>query len=156
MPDLCESAGFSRKTSHCLRVTCVTRLFQSNVEDKLIRERTDHRSNALLAYEKESHQQNIKVSKLLGPPEQNKNVEEKNDVEDLVFNFDVSDDLLITIPLPGDGQIANISNLNVSDEFLSTMPLPGDEQIASMSGLTPTAALSGCLLNNCTINLGKI
>ncbi len=31
---------FSRKTSHCLRVTCATRLFQSNVEDKLIRERT--------------------------------------------------------------------------------------------------------------------
>ena len=89
LPDLYESAGFSRKTSHCLRVTCATRLFQSNVEDKLIRERTGHRLNALLAYEKESHQQNIKVSKILGPPEQNKNVEEKDDVEDLFFDFDV-------------------------------------------------------------------
>ena len=48
LPDLCESAGFSRKTSHCLRVTCATQLFQSNVEDKLIRERTGRRSNALL------------------------------------------------------------------------------------------------------------
>ncbi len=140
LPDLCESAGFSRKTSHCLRVTCATRLFQSNVEDKLIRERTGHRSNALLAYEKESHQQNIKVSKILGPPEQNKK----------------SDDLLSTIPLPGDGQMANISNFDVSDEFLSTMPLPGDKQIASMSSSTPTAALSGCVFNNCRINLGKI
>ncbi len=72
LPHLYESAGFSRKTSHW--VTCATRLFQSNVEDKLIRERTGHRSNALLAYEKESHQQNIKVSKI---PEQNKNVEGK-------------------------------------------------------------------------------
>ena len=93
------SVGFSRiKTSHCLRVTCATRLFQSNVEDKLIREHTGHRSNALLVYEKESEQQNIKVSKILGPPEQNNNVEEKNDVEDLFFDFDVSDDLLSTSP----------------------------------------------------------
>ena len=68
-----------------------------SVEDKLIRERTGHRSNALLAYEKESHQQNIKVSKILETPEQNKNIEEKNDVEDLFFDFDVSDDALSTI-----------------------------------------------------------
>ena len=52
----------------------------SNVEDKLIKERAGLRSNALLAYEKESHQQNMKVTKILGPPAQNKNVEEKNDV----------------------------------------------------------------------------
>ena len=50
---------------------------------------------------------------MLGPPEQNKNVEEKNDVEDLFYDFDVSDDLLSTILLPGDGQIANISNFDV-------------------------------------------
>jgi hypothetical protein len=104
-------------------MTCATLLFQSNVEDKLIRERTGHRSNALLVYEKENEQQNIKVSKILGPPEQNKDVEEKNDVEDLFFYFDVSDDLLSTIALPGDGQMANISNFDVSDEFLSTLCL---------------------------------
>ncbi len=83
-----------------------------------------------------------------------------NDVDDLFFDLDVSDDLLSTIPLPGDGQMVNISNFDVSDEFLSTMPLPGDKQIASMSSSTPTAALSGCargcVFNNCTINLGKI
>ncbi len=112
----------------------------------------------MLAYEKESHQQNIKVSKILEPPEQNKDVEGNNDVDDLFFDLDVPDDLymLSTIPLPGDGQMANISNFDVSDEFLSTMPLPGDKQIASMSSSTPTAALSGCVFNNCTINLGKI
>ena len=69
LPDLCESAGVIRKTSHCLRVTCATRLFQLEVEEKLIRERTGHRSNALLAYEKEISEQNRKVSKILGPPE---------------------------------------------------------------------------------------
>ena len=42
LPDLCESVAFSCKTSHCLRVICATRLCQSKVEDKLIRERTGH------------------------------------------------------------------------------------------------------------------
>ncbi len=49
----------------------------------------------------------------------------------------------LTIPLPGDGQIANISNFDVSDEFLSTMPLPGDKQIASMSRAVARALIGG-------------
>ena len=71
LPQLCESAGLSRKTSHCLRVTCASRLFQSNVQEKLIRERTGHRSNALLGYEKKSDEQELKVSNVLGPPPSN-------------------------------------------------------------------------------------
>ena len=48
LPDkLCKSAGVARKTSHNLRVSCATALFQNSVEEKLIRERTGHRSNAL-------------------------------------------------------------------------------------------------------------
>ena len=37
------------KTSHSLRVNCATRLFQESVPEKLIRERTGHRSKARLA-----------------------------------------------------------------------------------------------------------
>ena len=33
-PNLCK-----RKTAHCLRVTCVSNLFNSGIEEKLIRER---------------------------------------------------------------------------------------------------------------------
>ena len=40
LPDLCSEAGLERKTSHCLRVTCASRLFQNQVEEKLIRDRT--------------------------------------------------------------------------------------------------------------------
>lgn len=48
LPDmLCGQAGLKRKTSHCLRVTCATHLFQYSVDEKLVRERTGHRSNAL-------------------------------------------------------------------------------------------------------------
>ena len=49
LPDLCEEAGLERKTSHSLRITCATRLFQNQVEEKLIRDRTGHRSNALFS-----------------------------------------------------------------------------------------------------------
>ena len=45
LPNLCKAAGIKRKTAHCLRVTCVSNLFNSGVEEKLIRERTGHRSN---------------------------------------------------------------------------------------------------------------
>ena len=67
LPDMCDAAGFKRKTAHSLRVTCVSSLFNSEVEEKLIRERSGHRSNALLQYEKPTEENVSKVSKILGP-----------------------------------------------------------------------------------------
>ena len=55
-----------RKTAHCLRITCATRLFQHNVEEKLARERTGHKSNALFSYQKPSEKQLDNVSNVLG------------------------------------------------------------------------------------------
>ena len=49
-------------------MTCASRLFQNQVEEKLIRDRTGHRSNALLSYEKSSLEQEINASKVLEPP----------------------------------------------------------------------------------------
>ena len=54
---LCEKAELPRRTTHCLRVTCASRLFQNSVEEKLIRERTGHKSDALFLYEKGSKTQ---------------------------------------------------------------------------------------------------
>ena len=65
---LCANAGIERKTSHCLRVTCATRLFQRNVQEKQIRERTGHRSDSLFRYEKPSDEQVNFVSNALAPP----------------------------------------------------------------------------------------
>ena len=64
---LCMKAGLPRKTSHCLRITSATRLFQNSVEEKLARERTGHSSNALLKYQKPSEVQLELASKVLGP-----------------------------------------------------------------------------------------
>ncbi len=68
MPSLTTAAGLQRKTAHSLRVTCASTLFQNNVEEKLIRERTGHISNALFRYEKPSEEQIKCVSDCLGPP----------------------------------------------------------------------------------------
>ena len=77
LPSLCKAAGIKRKTVHCLRVTCVSKLFNSGVEEKLIRERTGHRSNALFAYEKTSEKKVSHVSALLGAETKTENKEEK-------------------------------------------------------------------------------
>ena len=69
LPDeLCQKAGLKRKTSHNLRVSCASMLFQNTVEEKLIRERTGHRSNAFFKYGKPNLDQQRKVVEILGPP----------------------------------------------------------------------------------------
>ena len=50
-----------------MRIACATKLFNSGVEEKRTRERTGHRSDALLTYEKPSLEQSVKVFKLIGP-----------------------------------------------------------------------------------------
>ena len=84
------------KTSHSLRVTCATRLFQESVPEKLIRERTGHRSNALFRYEKKSAEQERNVNDLLGPP---RDVVDVVDVPDLDLNYEVRDEELCNMPM---------------------------------------------------------
>ena len=43
---------------------CFYRLFQNQADEKLIRDRTGHRSNALLSYEKSNLEQEMNVSHL--------------------------------------------------------------------------------------------
>lgn len=52
---------FRPKSSHSLRVTCASSL------EKLIRDRTGHRSNALFKYEKVSEMKSTEVSDILAP-----------------------------------------------------------------------------------------
>ena len=54
-----------KKTAHCLRVTCASRLFQSGVDEKLTRDRTGHVSNALFKCDKASADQAKHVSNIL-------------------------------------------------------------------------------------------
>lgn len=83
LPDLCKAVGVKRKTAHSLHVTCVTTLFNNEVEEKLIRERSGHRSNALFSYEKTSEEQIKNVSSLLRP-DSKASVKEKSEVKPAV------------------------------------------------------------------------
>ena len=63
---MCHEAGISeKKTNHSLRATGATALFNAGVPEKLIKDVTGHRSNALHLYERPSLQQRQEVSKVL-------------------------------------------------------------------------------------------
>ena len=64
---MCEAAGRKRKTAHCLRVTCASSLFNAGVDRKLIHDRSGHRSDALMKYEKANEKVQTKVSAIFGP-----------------------------------------------------------------------------------------
>jgi hypothetical protein len=131
---LCGGAGIKRKTSHSLRITCATRLFQESVEEGLIRERTGHRSDALFRYERKSEEQEIRVSSILGPP--------RGGIEEAISNVPGSCDDLSS-------DVFQKFTCDVSDEALCTVPMPGDE---NKSGCNPAIAFPGCVFNNCKFN----
>ena len=60
-----EACVVTRKTNHSLRATGATALFNACVPEKLIRDVTGHRSNALHLYEKPTEQQRKHVSHIL-------------------------------------------------------------------------------------------
>lgn len=64
LPSQCKEAGFKRKTSHSLRVTYASSLFNAGVEEKLIRDRTGHQSNTLF---KIGEVKSAEVSEVLAP-----------------------------------------------------------------------------------------
>ena len=67
MKRLCESAGITGyKTNHLLRVTAATRLFQSGVDEQVIKNVTGHRSvDGVRAYKRMSEEQYQDVSNIL-------------------------------------------------------------------------------------------
>ncbi len=62
--DMCAEAGVSgHKTNHSLRATGASELFEAGVPEKIIKERTGHRSlEALCLYERTTRDQHQAVS----------------------------------------------------------------------------------------------
>lgn len=75
LPVMCEAVGVKRKTAHSLRVTLASSLFNAGINEKMIRQRTGHRSDALFTYEKPSEENVAKVSAILGPDKSKKDIE---------------------------------------------------------------------------------
>ena len=107
------------------------------MEEKLIRERTGHRSNAIFKYEKPSLEQQRIVGDILGPPaglHVNKMPSEDVRESDLLDDFecDIPDDILCNITIPGD----------------QPMSMGGDSN-------TVSETYTSCVFNNCTFNLAN-
>lgn len=67
--DSCEAASFSGNyTDHSGKVTCATSLFQSGIDEQLIKHQNGHRSDAVRAYKRSCLDQDAMVSKILQPP----------------------------------------------------------------------------------------
>ena len=63
---MCQQAGIlEKKTNHSLRASGASALFNAGVPEKLIRDVTGHRSNALLLYERQNIEQKQAVSRVL-------------------------------------------------------------------------------------------
>ena len=64
--DMFAEVGIVNKTNHSLRATGATDLYTANVPEKLIQQRTGHRSlKALRTYERTTGEQELAVSKIL-------------------------------------------------------------------------------------------
>ena len=68
--EMCKATGIQgNKTNHSLRCSGVTALHKNNVSEKLIQERSGHRSlTALHAYKRPRAEQILETSKILAPP----------------------------------------------------------------------------------------
>ena len=64
--DICTQGGIEARTNHSLRATGATELYNAGVPEKIIKERTGHRSlEALRMYEQTSEKQHLAVSRIL-------------------------------------------------------------------------------------------
>ena len=64
--DMCKETGLARYTNHSLRAYETTTMYQAGVSEKLIQQRTGHRSlDALRKYEHTSEMQLLNVSNVL-------------------------------------------------------------------------------------------
>ena len=75
--DICTDAGISSRTNHSRRATGATELYAAGIPEKIIKERTGHRSlECLWMYERTSEKQHNAVSRILSAKsETNFNIE---------------------------------------------------------------------------------
>ena len=106
-------------------MNCATMLFQNSVEEKLIRERTGHRSNALYKYEKPNLDQLRHVSEILGPPQSSSENER-------------CDERIVEVP-EANQDLAGV-------EYEISIPIPGDVCVS-------TEMFTRAVFNNCTFNI---
>lgn len=157
---LCARAGLTRKTAHSLRVTCATNLFQSGAEEKVIRERTGHKSNALPRYEHPTEKQLEKASTALGPVKSYE-FELSTDIEvnESIFwnELEVTDEILSQIEIPelGDEYVSSLFDDDNSDDLLCEIAMAEENKESKDHSNTDNNSnvMVNPIFNSCTVNL---
>ena len=127
LPELSEKSGIQvRYTNHSLRATAITRMFNGEVDEKVIAETSGHRSlKALRSYEHTCKQKLQNVSRIINKTTQ----------------LDIIDDKSVD------------SKDKVQPDEQTTSPLIGSVQDAvTVKSVLPNQAFSG-MFSNCTINI---
>ena len=127
VPKMCEEGGIAgRKTNHSLRATGATQMFQANVPEKIIQERTGHRStDALRLYERTTEEQHKAVTKVLGSNMEvsyTSVLQQKKAVQDQVFPMP---QLALPMPqpvLPTTSPVMNMTGCTVNISFNQAPP----------------------------------
>lgn len=139
-----------RKTAHCLRITSATLLFQHNVEEKLARERTGHKSDALFSYQKPSEKQLDNVSNVLGPAIASTEMENKCSTvkKDECANptEQAEDNSCIVL---SEDLFAFDSTFDLSDDVLANIPMPENRLFSNMNNLCANSVFNNCTINFC-------
>ena len=118
---MCQLAGIpGHKTNHSLRATGASQLFQASVPEKIIQERTGHRSlEALRQYERTTTEQHEAVSEVLSSekPVTFQSVIQKQEKQQTVTRSALS-------PLTNISPVLNISGCTVNIQFNHPPPSP--------------------------------
>ena len=137
MKEMCSQAGLSTEfTNHSLRAYGATSLFQAKVPEKLIQQRTGHKSlKALRQYERTSDCQLL-------------------DVSNIASNFcDMNETLLVSVKSTVSISMP-LSTVAESSRCTAVVgphvPTPVSQSLARKQG--PSVMLSGCNFSNCTIS----
>ena len=115
VPEICKLANISgHKTNYSLRATGATELYEAEVPEKIIQERTGHRSlECLRTYERTSDKQHQAVSNILSSTSQ-------SSYHAQIAKLDPSNHQLSTQTTPTPGQLSNMSfakcqvNININ------------------------------------------
>ena len=140
LKDMCAEAGVAGNfTNHSLRAYGATTLYNANLPEKLIQERTGHRSlKALRQYERTSESQLIEVSNIIS-------------TTDKVKVPIISSPPALSVVSCNDPKVTICRHDTTGSQKSDELVVPMQQQ----SGPSITSVLKGCNFNNCVINFNS-
>ena len=145
--DMCSDAGIEgKKTNHSLRVSGASTLFEAGVPERVIQQRTGHRSLlSLRMYERVSEGQEKAVSRILTGENNN-------------YNESLMQSITSSSTLPSKVSCNEVNcNESLIQSITSSSSLPSkvscNKSSSMLQSSIPSSKSSGIHCNNCTVNV---